>query len=53
MYLNIGIDDSKNKHDACILNENGEQIWKIHEAHEHKNKFGQVLRTNKNNFGKT
>ena len=26
MYLNIGIDVSKNKHDACILNENGEQI---------------------------
>jgi len=29
MYLNIGIDVSKNKHDACILNENGEQIGKF------------------------
>jgi transposase len=29
MYLNIGIDVSKNKHDACILNEKGEQIGKF------------------------
>jgi transposase len=29
MYLNIGIDVSKNKHDACVLNENGEQIGKF------------------------
>lgn len=29
MYLNIGIDVSKKKHDACIVNENGEQIGKF------------------------
>jgi hypothetical protein len=28
MYLNIGIDVAKNVHEACILNDKGEQIGK-------------------------
>ncbi len=29
MYLNIGIDVAKNVHEACLVNENDEQIGKF------------------------
>ena len=29
MYLNIGIDVSKNTHEVCLLNDSGEQIGKF------------------------
>jgi transposase len=48
MYLNIGIDVSKNKHDACILNENGEQIGKFMKLTNTKTSLDKFLEQIKN-----
>jgi len=43
MHLNIGIDVSKNKHDACILKENGEQIGKFMKLTNTKTSLNKFL----------